>query len=138
MQKFAYLDSSVVSKILTVDRFTRFDATGQAGTILEGRVARIHGFDIFESQMIDKTGSPAAYHNIVYARPGIVLTTRPLPLDGNGRGAVQSYVNDEDTGVSLRITESYDTELLGVKMTMDVLFGGKVVDNRYVVEVESF
>jgi hypothetical protein len=137
-QRFAYLDVSIIDKLLSYERFTRLDATGKSEGLLDGAVSRLYGINLFESQMVPSTGSPVAYHNLAYTRNGMVLVNRPMPLDGNGRGVKQSLFNDAETGVSLRLTESYDDKLMGVKMTMDVLFGGKVVDQRRVLEVESF
>ncbi len=138
MPKYAYLDTSVINKLLSVDKYSRQDAVGNNDAIVEGAIRKIYGFNIFESQLVPTTGSPVAYHNLAYARNGICLVTRPMTLDGNGRGAVQRLFNDANTGISMRLTESYDTQELGTKVTMDVLFGGKVIDQKYVTEVESF
>ena len=137
-QRFAYFDTSVIDKLLSYERFTRLDATGKAEGLMDGSISRLYGINIFESQMVPTTGSPVAYHNLAYTRNAMVLVNRPMPLDGNGRGVKQSLFTDPDTGVVLRLTEAYDKDNMGVEMTMDVLFGGLVVDNRRVIEVESF
>lgn len=137
-QKFAYLDTSIIDAMLGVDKYTLLQNVGSERPITEGAIRRIYGIDVFESQLIPTTGSPVAYHSVAYTRGGICLAVRPMALDGNGRGARQAYFNDPNTGVSLRMTESYDTDNFGVKMSMDVLFGAALVDQRRVLEVESF
>lgn len=137
-QRYAYFDTSVIDKLLSYERFTRLDATGKSQGLMDGSISRLYGINIFESQMVPLTGSPGAYHNLAYTKNSMVLVNRPMPLDGNGRGVKQTLFNDPDVGISLRLTEAYDKDNMGVEMTMDVLFGGKVVDNRRVIEVESF
>lgn len=137
MTKYAYLDTSVINKLLIVDRFTN-KATVGGDAIVQGAVAKVAGINIFESQLVPTTGSPVAYHSLAYTPSGIVYAPRMLALDGNGRGAVQTMFLDENTGTPLRMTESYDTELLGVKTTFDVLFGTALVDQRHVNVLESF
>lgn len=140
LPKYAYLDTSVINKLLTVDRFTNSATIGGKGgaPIVDGALARIAGINIFESQLVPTTGSPVAYHSLAYGSSGIVYAPRMLALDGNGRGAVQTMFLDENTGTPLRMTESYDDVLLGVKTTFDVLFGTALVDQRYVNVLESF
>lgn len=136
--RYAYLDTSIIDKLLSFERFTNQDKFGTNQGVVEGSIARLYGINIFESQLVPVTGSPVAYHSLAYTRNGMILVTRPMTLDGNGRGVKQTLFNDPNTGISLRLTESYDDKLLGVKMTMDVLFGGKVIDDNRILEVESF
>lgn len=135
--KYAYLDTDVVTELLMIDRFTKADAVGEGSAIIQGALRKIHSINIFESQMVQTSGSPVVRHNLAYTENGMALVTRPMPLDGNGKGAVQYTLEAPDTGVSMRVTESYDTDYLGMKMTMDVLFGGDILDQRHIVEFES-
>jgi len=98
---------------------------------------RLYGFDIFESQNVQTSGSPVRYHNLAYTRDAFVLAFRPLPTDGNGHGVVQSVVSNPDVGVGLRATMGYDKDTLGMQLTLDVLFGASILDTRRVVELES-
>lgn len=136
--KYLYLDTSVIDVILGVSRYTAVQNIGDGNAIIEGAVRRLYGLNIFESQLVPLTGSPGAYHNLAYTRNGLIIVSRRLALDGNGRGVQQSYFEDAESGITMRLTESYDDKLLGVKMTMDVLYGVAICDTRKIIEVESF
>jgi hypothetical protein len=136
--KYAYLNTTVIDKLLAVDKYASIQYNDSKDALVEGAVKRLYGINIFESQLVPTSGSPVCYHNVAYTRNGLILATRPMPLDGNGMGARQRLFNDPNTGISLRLTESYDDDYLGVKMTMDVLFGVNILNNDFVVEVESF
>lgn len=136
--KYGYMHPSVITKLLQIDRFTRADAYGKNGVIAEGALGRIGGIDIFESQLVDYTGSPGAYHNLIYTKDAFVLASRPLPDVPQGYGAVSEVVQNEDIGMGLRVISSFDTDLLAMKMTLDVLFGVAILDDRCAVEFESF
>jgi N4-gp56 family major capsid protein len=137
-RKYGYMHPSVITRLLQIDRFTRADAYGKSGVIAEGALGRIGGIDIFESQLVPSTGSPVAYHNLVYTRNAIILAARPLPLAPAGMGARQEVINDPNINMGLRVTSSYDHDLLSMKITLDVLFGCALLDTRNIVEFESF
>lgn len=136
-QKFGYLHPTLVSKLLTVPRFTQYDTVQSGEAITEGRVSRVSGIDNFESQSVVGTGSPAQYHNLIYSKNAFVLAARPLPSVGNDFGVKQSVINDPDINMGLRVTSSYDANLLSMQITLDVLYGVALLDNRLVVELRS-
>lgn len=137
-KKYAYLDSSVINELLEVDKFARADALGKAGVIESGALMNIYGMDIFESQVVQQSGSPVAYHNLAYTKNGLVLATRPLPQVPAGMGAVSTTVQDPDTNVGLRVLSHYDADLGAMVVTLDLLYGVAILDDRCVVEMESF
>jgi len=137
-KKYMYADATVINELLEEDKFARADALGKAGVIETGALMNIYGIDIFESQSVKVSGSPVAYHNLVYTRNAFVLATRPLPEVPAGHGAVSTVVNDPDTNVGMRVVSSWDAALGGLKLTLDLLFGVAVLDQRRVVELESF
>ena len=136
--KYAYVDSSVVNALLSVDKFARADALGKAGVIEDGALMNIYGINIFESQNIPTSGSPVAYHNLAYTKNAFILASRPLPEVPAGMGALSTVVNDPNINVGLRVVSSYDTKLGGMQITLDLLYGVAILDQRRVVEVESF
>lgn len=136
-QKMAFLDTSVVDKLLSVAKYTSTDYVNAKG-IIEGAINRIHGINNFESQLIPATGSPVAYHNLACTKWGIVLASRPMPLDGNGRGVRQTNIIDPGTGLAFRMTEGYDQDLMGVNFTLETLYGWAIADANQVIEIESF
>lgn len=137
-RKYAYLHPTVITELLQIDRFTRADAYGKSGIIAEGALGRIGGIDVFESQLVQTSGSPVAYHNLVYTKNAIVLAARPLPAVPAGYGAVSTVVQDPDTNMGLRVVSSYDPKKLAMQVTLDVLFGASLLDERRIVELESF
>lgn len=143
-QRYMYVDPSVINTILTQDRYTRYDALGRPGGNIETPsdsypiLRPIYGFNVFESQNIQLTGSPVSYHNLAYTRNAFVLASRPLPAVPPGFGAVSQVVADDDIGMGLRVVSSYDPSFLGVNMTLDVLWGISILDTRRLLEIESF
>lgn len=137
-RKYAYLHPTVITELLQIDRFTRADAYGKSGIIADGALGRIGGIDVFESQLVQTSGSPVAYHNLVYTKNAIVLAARPLPAVPAGYGAVSTVVQDPDTNMGLRVVSSYDPKKLAMQVTLDVLFGASLLDERRIVELESF
>lgn len=135
--KLAMLDTSVIDKLLSVSKYTSGDYVNNKA-IIDGAINRIHGINNMESQLVPVTGSPVAYHNIATTKWGMVLVSRPMPLDGNGRGVKQYVITDQHTGLSFRITEGYDQQNMGVQMTIDLLIGAAIADANQVVEIESF
>ncbi|MCG3176842.1 MAG: hypothetical protein MOGMAGMI_01806 [Candidatus Omnitrophica bacterium] len=136
-QRYLYCDPTMFNELLEVDKYTRFDARGDAGAITQGQVIRTYGIDIHESQLVDTSGSPVAYHNLAYTRDGLILASRPLPLPAADLGTRGAVVSDAELGISLRSLFSYNHELGAHELTVDVLFGVAVLDQRRVLEVES-
>lgn len=145
-KRYLYADPSLINIILTQDRYTRYDALGRVGGNIETEstddnfpVFRpIYGFNIFESQNIQRSGSPAAFHNIAYTRNAFILASRTLPDIPQGYGAVSQVVADDDIGMGLRVVSSYDPTFLGVNMTLDVLWGVSILDQRRVAGLDNF
>jgi hypothetical protein len=137
-RKYLYADSSVINEILEEADFTQQQTIGTPEATLEGRVARLYGFDIFESQAVKTTGSPVSYHSLAYTRNAFVLASRPLPAVPPGYGAVSSVVSSPDVGLTLRVASNWDSDVGAMKITLDLLYGVAVLDDRCVVELESF
>lgn len=136
MDKGFFADTSIVDKLLTIDKYTSDDYT-QKGAIAEGSIRKVYQIKTFESQLIQTSGSPVARHNVALTPYGMVLVNRPMPLDGNGRGALQRNFVDPNTGLAFRLTESYSHGNLGTRFTIDLLFGGAIADQNHILEVES-
>ena len=139
-EKYLYVDPTVMTDILAEAQFTTAQNMGTPSNQIDAPSSgiKLYGFNIFESQNVQTTSSPACYHNLAYTRDAFVLAFRPLPTDGNGIGVSQVVVNNPDVGVGLRTTMGYDPNQLGVQLTLDVLFGASILDTRRVVELESF
>lgn len=135
-QKYIAAAPSLYADILGVDKYVRYDARGQNPAIAEGNVLRIYGFEIAENSVVNYTGSPGAYHSLAYTRDSMCLAVRPLgmPL---GSGGITAIVNDPETRTSWRSRLYYDDDEGSQVVTTEILFGGAIVDNRKIIEIES-
>lgn len=136
-QKYFYCDSTIYNDLLGTDKFSRYDATGQQGQITNAQMIRAYGLEVWESQLVPTSGSPVAYHNLAYTKNALVLATRALPSP-QGFGGNFAVINDPLTGVTLRVLFWYNADLGAHQLTIDVLYGVKILDQRRIVEVESF
>lgn len=137
-QRFFYVDSTIYNDLLGTDKYSRYDARGDGKTIADATVIRTYGLEIHESQLIPVTGSPVAYHNLAYTRDAFIMASRPLPSVASGLGTQSAVINDTTSSVSLRTLFSYDKDLGAHQLTLDLLFGVSVLDQRRCLEVESF
>lgn len=137
-QRYLYVDGTIYNDLLGTDKYSRYDARGDGKTIQDAQVIRTYGLEIHESQLIPVTGSPVAYHNLAYTKNAFIMASRPLPKVAPGLGTISSVINDETNSVSLRTLFSYNADLGAHQLTLDLLYGVSILDQRRVVEVESF
>jgi hypothetical protein len=135
--RYFQCDPTIYNDLLGTDKYSRYDATGQQGQITQGRMIPAYGFQVFESQVIPTSGSPVAYHNIAYTKNGLVLANRALPRP-QGFGGYYAVVNAPSVGLSLRSMLWYDPEIKNHVISLDLVYGVAVLDDRRVLEVESF
>jgi hypothetical protein len=112
-----------------------FFAFAQAGTVKEGSIGRLYGFDVYASQLVPVvTGTPNSTKNLAFNPGAIILAMRGLPDAPAGTGAQTAVVQDSVSGLSLRVTMAYNASNLGVQVTVDVLYGvAKLRDEKAVV-----
>lgn len=138
--RYLYLGANSSMSVLSEERFTSAsfvgnDAAQQAN--IDGFVAKRFGFTMLENQNVVTTGTaPVVEHNIAYTRGAIVLATRPLALPSAGLGVNASYINDAETGIGLRVIHTYNGNKLAEQVTLDVLFGSAIVDQRRIREFQ--
>jgi hypothetical protein len=135
-QKYLYVDPTIMNDLLGIEKYTNQSWRGTQNTVAEGQMIKTYGFEIWESQLIETTGSPVAYHNFAYTRNGLILASRPLPAP-IGFGGNYSIVSDPNIGISLRTLFWYNADLGAHQLTIDLLYGVKVLDTRRVLEIES-
>lgn len=138
-QKYFYCDGTVFNDLLGVDKFTRFDARGVNDAIAMGQIVKTYGIECHESQVIQSTatGSPVAYHNLAYTRDALIIASRPLPQP-MGFGGNSVVINDESIGMAMRSLFWFNADIGAHQLTLDLLFGVGILDQRRIVEVESF
>ena len=86
----------------------------------EARLGRVYGFDIYMSQLVPASGVGAT--GFAGTKDAGVLAMRSLPVN-RAPGVRQMAMRDPQSGLVIRLTASYDTDLLGVKVTLDALYG---------------
>lgn len=129
---YAWLDEYAVEDLPLTDAAV----LGSAAPVIEGSIARLAGFNIFESNMVNATGSPATYHSMLYSKDAIGLCVRPMPMDAEiFGGARQAVVSDPQTGLSIRVTMSYDANALAPQITLDVLWGVGVLRAEHLIDL---
>lgn len=129
-QRYAVLHEDAEYEALGIERLVNRDYAESLGSMAASSyVNRAYGFDIFMSQGI-KTST--TLKNLFFHRNAMVLATRPLAVAPANMGVAQAVMNED--GIGLRVTMSYDHDHLGVKATVDVLYGvAELRDNHGVV-----
>lgn len=133
--KYLYGSSTLTNALLGCDKFTKVNEYGSRTPIVDGVLGDMFGINSFESQLVVSAGSPAIEHNLAYTKDAIALVMRALPTDGNGEGVSQTVVTDPESGISMRLTSSYDANALGRQVTLDVLYGIKTVRPEFLLDV---
>ena len=135
--RYLSVDPTIMNDLLTQQKYTDRSWRGENSAVNEGVIIRVYGMEIEESQLIPLTGSPGAYHNIAFTAAGLVLASRPLPRP-EGFGGNYSIVNDPNIGIAVRTLFWYNADLGAHQLTIDLLYGVAISDQRRVLEVESF
>jgi len=122
-----------LAELLTVDNF--IDKNKMTGTSLEaGTVGSIASFVVKETSLCHVTLSPSQTHRMLFARDGLALVTRALPMPPANTGATGAVVNKN--GVGLRVLRGYNMSYLGLQVTVDILYGTKIVRQEWIAVIE--
>lgn len=71
---------------------------------------------------------PAGTRNLAFSREAIALVTRPLAVAGQGMGAMSNVASFDN--LSMRVTMQYDSKAQGTRVTLDLLAGVAILDER--------
>ncbi|MCL4867799.1 MAG: hypothetical protein KJ063_02425 [Anaerolineae bacterium] len=129
-QRYAVLHEDAEYEALGIERIVNRDYAESLGNLAANNfVGRFAGFDIFMDQQVV---TATTQKNLFFHRNALVLASRPMaPAPGN-MGVLQAVMNED--GLGLRVTMSYDHNYLGVKVTIDFLYGvAELRDNHGVV-----
>lgn len=123
------------SRWLGDDLFNRADARGDTEGLREANLGRrVFGFDPYETQNIDVppvvSGNSSTEVGIAFHRTALALAFRPLELPrGAQNAAIANY-----KGFGLRVVYDYDIDQKQDVVSIDCLYGTKVLDaNRAVL-----
>lgn len=118
--RFAVLHEDAESEYLTVEEAVNVNyREALGGALANSYSGRFFGFETFMDQKIAVAG--AVCKNLFFQRDALALVTRPLPPAPANGGVIQKVMSEG--GLGLRITMSYDHDYLGVKVTIDLLYG---------------
>lgn len=131
--RYIVAGSEAYSQLLAIDSFTSTEKYGSSTPIMEGELGRILGFRVFESQSIV---TATADQNLMFHKRAFGIAVRPLPITTMDN-AVQQVVTDPVSGLSVRVTMSYDTNYLGIKTTVDILYGVAELDDLMATKLLS-
>lgn len=96
----------------------------------------LFGFAPHVNQGVTVTaGTPNRNNNLAFQKNGLVLATRPLAAPPSGMGVTATTVNLG--GLIVRVISSYDHANFAMQITMDILYGVKVLRPDHVVRVQS-
>lgn len=107
----------------TSPTYTVVQANSVAGTILLDRP-----LEVALSNSDTVNAGPSGQFNFAFHRNAIALVTRPLAQIPTNIGAQQAVVNFND--LSMRASIAYDSYKQGMRVTLDMLFGVKVLDTN--------
>lgn len=135
-QLFGYVSPDLVQLIGESTAFIDPKLIPNNRPLTDGVVGRAKGFDIFEGQLVPRSGSPGWDQNFFYTRNALVLASRPLLQPGNELG-VQATTVQSEAGLALRLVRYYDGDEMGVVVQVDTVFGSGVNDERQGFVLES-
>lgn len=137
--RFMAISSKDWSALLGDSGFTQYFANAQPEAVSGGELVRLYGFEMFESQFIevDTVPTPDETDNIAWRRDAAMLAMRGLPEPPANSGAVAATVRDPDSGLVLRAVMSYDGRLGGVQVTIEALYGVKLLQDAKALVVRG-
>jgi hypothetical protein len=102
----------------------RYFANSHPQAVAEGSLGRVYGFDIFMSQRVPVVaGTPDATKNLAMTKDAMILATRPFQAPPAGSGVNATTIQDEKTGLIIRVLHAYDMAARGVRIGFDILYG---------------
>jgi len=95
-------------------------ANSKPDAVSKGALGEVYGLNAYMSQLVPSSGVGAT--GIAGTPEFGLLAMRALPVT-DAPGVSQMAMRDPVSGLVIRQTASYDTDLLGIKITLDVLYG---------------
>lgn len=143
--KFMVVSPTAYGQLRQLPRFTDYQNVGPSGQPsaqitgslpgAPGADGKIKDFTVFRSQFVAYNSSTTTAFNLAFARDGIGLVIRRLPMPIPGTGAIAEYAELGNFGV--RIIMSYQPNTLAQQFTVDVLYGCAILRNNFVQIVEN-
>lgn len=131
--RFLLIDEDYVDELATDNNVTDGSAFGTYEAIQNGRVPRIHGFDVMGSFFIP--GNSENLVGIAGNSDGIICASRTIPISEQARqqGVTQFVQTHPESGLSFTFRRHYDANLAKTTWALDWL-GGVAVGNAAAIE----
>lgn len=129
------MGATAEADLLGSDLFMSADKVGDEGTALrEASLGRKYGLDCYVDQNIAQVGTTDKYTpSIAFHRNAMALVTRPLEQP---QGAAKSAIMNYD-GFGLRVVYGYDIKTKTDTVSIDMLCGVKLLDDKLIAVVED-
>lgn len=122
-----FLDTTQYNILLASNNIAYTQNYGNNAAIANGTVPTLYGFEVYESLFVQNDSvTTAGVDNLAIHRNALTMVARALPTHGNGMG-VQQTILTRDGMPPIRVTQHYDPNLLGIQVTVDALYGHKVL-----------
>lgn len=123
--------TDIEADLLNTELFVNADKVGDDGTALrEASLGRKFGMDCYCDQNCDVKANEC--HGIVFHKNAVALVTAPLALPN---GAAKATVFDFE-GFSIRVVYGYDMAKKTDTISLDMLFGTKVLDGGLIAAIK--
>ena len=130
MDRRFVVGTTAEADLLNSELFVSAEKVGDAGTALrEASLGRKFGMDVYTDQNIAKTGGYVP--SIAFHKNAMALVTRPLALP---QGAAKSAIVNYD-GFGLRVVYGYDINTKSDTVSIDMLCGVKLLDDKLIAVV---
>lgn len=134
-ERYAVLSPEGEEAITGDKAILQVNTSGSPVALREGVVGRISGFDTYESQVLGYGPNDAGQADgVAFHRSAIALVTRTLDTP---MGVASSQVSVENyKGLGLRVVQDYDVDKKQDIVSVDFLFGTKVIRKQAAVELD--
>ena len=140
-QRFAVVSTKDIVSLVSDTDLQNWAAfsRGNAVTTSPLNLGPIAGFDeVLASQLVPAVAAtPTQTKNVAWRRDGLILAMRGLPEPPSGTGAVAANVRDPESGIVVRALLAYDASVGGVRVTLEVLYGTKILQDEKVLLLKS-
>jgi len=103
-------------------------AMARSQGISDGSIGNLYGFQVWMSQLVPAVaGTPVSTKNLAFHPEAFILAMRGLPEPPASTGAQAATIRDPESGLVIRVLYAYNPSYLGVQVTLDVLYGVKVL-----------
>lgn len=117
-----------MAEMLSVDDFISRERMPDANNLADGVVGRVAGFSVFENQNVPVVAEET--QRLAFPQEAIAFVSRRLPSPPQNTGVSAATVVADN--IALRVLYGYNMTHLAMQVTLDTLFGSKIVRDELV------